>query len=183
MRSLTTTSDGRVLLASVHVGGIARSTDGGLTWNPTIDIHQDVHEVRAHAADPALAIAAAATGLCISRDGGATWAVERDGLHATYCSAVAFAGDTLLVAAATDHFSPRGAVHARPVDGTGRLVPLGAGLPRWLAGIVDTGCLASHASALTLVDKAGNLYLSTNEGRRWTRRADDLPGPSALWIT
>ena len=60
----------------------SRSTDGGATWHPTIDIHSDVHEVCAHPTHPSIVIAAAAIGLCISRDGGATWAVERGGLHA-----------------------------------------------------------------------------------------------------
>ncbi|HIC54115.1 MAG TPA: hypothetical protein EYO97_09810 [Gemmatimonadetes bacterium] len=47
MRSMTATSDGGVLLANVHVGGISRSTDGSETWQPTIDVESDVHEVRA----------------------------------------------------------------------------------------------------------------------------------------
>jgi hypothetical protein len=47
IRSIAATADGRVLLANVHVGGIPRSTDGGATWQPTIDIDTDVHEVRA----------------------------------------------------------------------------------------------------------------------------------------
>jgi hypothetical protein len=57
--------------------------DGGRTWQPTIDINSDVHEVRAHQADPDIVVAASAIGLCISRDAGATWTIERDGLHAS----------------------------------------------------------------------------------------------------
>ena len=38
IRSITATPDGAVLLANVHVGGIPRSTDGGATWQPTIDV-------------------------------------------------------------------------------------------------------------------------------------------------
>jgi hypothetical protein len=48
IRSITSTPDGAVLLANVHVGGVPRSTDGGVTWQPTIDVDSDVHEVRAH---------------------------------------------------------------------------------------------------------------------------------------
>src|SRR5207302_1266003 len=47
VRSMTTTTGG-TLLANVHVGGIARSTDGGATWHSTIEVDDDVHEVRAH---------------------------------------------------------------------------------------------------------------------------------------
>ena len=94
-----------MLLANVHVGGIPRSTDGGVTWQPTIDIDTDVHEVCAHPIDPEIVIAAAAAGPGISHDGGATWTIEQDGLPASYCSAVAFLGRDLLVAASTDHFA------------------------------------------------------------------------------
>ena len=69
IRSITATADGAVLLANVHVGGIPRSTDGGATWQPTIDVHSDVHEVRAHPNRPGVVMAAAAIGLCTSRDG------------------------------------------------------------------------------------------------------------------
>jgi hypothetical protein len=64
-----------VLLAYVHVGGIPRSTDGGATWQPTIDIDNDVHEVRAHPRRPDIVMAATAIGLCTSRDRGLTWEV------------------------------------------------------------------------------------------------------------
>ena len=143
IRSITATSDGTVLLANVHVGGIPRSMDGGVTWEPTIDVDSDVHEVRAHPIRPGIVIAAAAIGLCISRDSGATWTVEQEGLHAAYCSAVAFSGDDILVSASADHFAPHGAVYRRSVDGHGPLVPVGAGLPRWIDGIADTGCIAT----------------------------------------
>ena len=99
IRSVAANSNGSILFANVHVGGIPRSMDGGRTWQPTIDINSDVHEVRAHPANPDIVVAAAAVGLCISRDSGATWIIEREGLHASYCSAVAFSGDDILVCA------------------------------------------------------------------------------------
>ena len=45
IRSMAATCDGRVLLVNVHVGGVPRSSDSGLTWQPTIDINNDVHQV------------------------------------------------------------------------------------------------------------------------------------------
>src|SRR5205085_6124137 len=36
-----------VVYANVHVGGIARSRDGGHSWEPTIDVDADVHQVLA----------------------------------------------------------------------------------------------------------------------------------------
>ncbi|MGH7634798.1 MAG: WD40/YVTN/BNR-like repeat-containing protein [Gemmatimonadaceae bacterium] len=182
IRSMTATCDGTALLANVHVGGIPRSVDDGMTWHPTIDINDDVHEVRAHESRPDIVIAAAATGLGISRDGGATWTVERDGLHATHCSAVAFAGDDILVSASEDPFSPQGAVYRRPLDGMGPLQRLGGGLPQWLERRVDTGCIATRGSAIALADGGGNLYLSQDAARTWSRVADHLPAPSGVLI-
>src|SRR2546428_842839 len=58
---------------------VFRVLGGGRTWQPTIDINCDVHEVRAHPANPDMVAAAAAVGLCISCDSGATWIIEREG--------------------------------------------------------------------------------------------------------
>jgi photosystem II stability/assembly factor-like uncharacterized protein len=181
IRSITATADRRVLLANVHVGGIPRSTDGGATWHPTIDIDTDVHEVCAHATDPGIVIAAAAVGLCMSRDGGVTWTVEQDGLHASYCSAVAFLGNDMVVAASTDHFARQGAIYRRALDGRRSFEPV-EGLPRWIDGIADTRCIATHASAAAVADRAGNLWLSTDSGQTWVRRAEGLPAPSSVLI-
>src|SRR6266545_3530833 len=46
-RSLGRSREG-ALFANVHVGGIPRSTDGGRTWEPTIDVDTDVHQVLAY---------------------------------------------------------------------------------------------------------------------------------------
>lgn len=180
IRSITATSNGAVLLANVHVGGIPRSADGGLTWHPTIDIESDVHEVLAHPSHPDVVIAAAAVGLCVSRDGGATWAVDTEGLHALHCTAVAFSGDDVLVSAAAHHFATEGAVYRRPIGGHGSLAPVGAGLPLWLDGIVDTRCIGARASARAVADKGGNLYVSESAGGTWSRRATGLAAPSSV---
>jgi hypothetical protein len=182
IRSMTATCDGGALLANVHVGGIPRSTDGGATWNPTIAIDEDVHEVRAHVARPDIVIGAAATGLCISRDGGATWRIERNGLHAHYCSAVAFAGTDVVVAASEDHFAARGGVYRRRLDEPGQLLQVGGGLPQWLDGIVDTACIATHAATLALADRGGNVYSSKDTGQTWSRIAERLATPSSVFI-
>ena len=182
IRSITATADGAVLLANVHVGGVPRSTDGGATWQPTIDVNSDVHEVRAHPNRPGVVMAAAAIGLCASGDGGVTWDVEQEGLHASYCSAVAFAGDDVFVSASIDHFAAQGAIYRRRVDGHDSLVPVGDGLPAWTDGIIDTGCIATSGSAVALADRRGNVYVSVDTGRSWSRRASGLPPPSSVLI-
>jgi hypothetical protein len=182
IRSITATSDGAVLLANVHVGGIPRSLDGGANWQPTIGIDSDVHEVRAHPNRPGIVAAAAAVGLCTSSDGGATWKVEPTGPHTPYCSAVAVAGDDILVAASADHFAPQGTIYRRSVDERCPLALVGGGLPAWLDGIADTGCIAANGPAVAVVDQKGNLHVSADNGRTWSRRAEGIPYPSCILI-
>ncbi len=184
VRSISATCDGAVLLANVHVGGIPRSTDGGATWQPTIDIENDVHEVRAHPARPHTVVAASAVGLCTSTDAGATWTVERHGLFAPHCSAVAFAGDDVLISASTSPFSPDGALYRRNIDAPGTLAKVTGGLPEWLGGKIDTHCIATAAdnSTVAFADMAGNLYISSDSARTWRRLADALPAPSGILI-
>ena len=182
IRSITATCNDAALLANVHVGGIPRSTDRGATWSPTIEIDADVHQVCAHPNRPDIVIAAAAAGLCVSRDGGASWTIEQDGLHAPHCSAVAFAGDDILVSASEDPFAARGAIYRRPLDGAGPLRPVGGGLPRWTEGRADTGCIAALGSAVAAVDGAGHLYISADSGRTWSCASDHIPTPSSLLV-
>ena len=182
IRSITATSDGAVLLANVHVGGIPRSVDGGVTWQPTIAIDSDVHEVRAHPNRPGIVAAATAIGLSTSNDGGATWEVEKAGLHATHCSAVVFAGDDILVSAAAGPFAPQGAIYRRGFDEHGPLVKVAGGLLAWLDRKTDTRCIAAHGSAVAVADMGGNLYVSADTGRTWSRRADGIPTPSSVLI-
>jgi hypothetical protein len=182
IRSVAANSNGSILFANVHVGGIPRSMDGGSTWHPTIDINNDVHEVRAHPASPNIVAAAAAVGLCISRDSGATWTIERDGLHAAYCSAVAFSGDDIFVSVSTDHFANQGRIYRRPVKPDGPLVAVEGGMPAWTEGIVDTGCIAVNGSSIAVADRAGSLYGSDDFGWAWSRMSTGLPAPSGVLI-
>jgi hypothetical protein len=152
IRSMAATCDGAVLLANVHVGGIPRSTDAGLTWRPTIDIDCDVHQVCTHPTRPDIVIAAAAVGLCISHDAGATWTIEQRGLHAPHCSAVAFGRNDVFASASTDPFAAQGAVNRRPIDGSGPLQLLGGGMPKWTDGKVDTDCIATRDSMVAVID-------------------------------
>ena len=180
VRSIAATSDG-VLLANVHVGGIPRSADAGASWRPTIAIDTDVHEVLAHPTRPNIVAAAAAVGLCTSRDGGATWHVQRDGLHAPYCSAVAFVGNDVWVAASEDHFAPRGRIYRRSLEQASPLTAVG-GLPEWTGGIVDTHCIGVSGSRVALADQAGNVYASRDQGLSWSIWSQGLPPPSSIHL-
>jgi hypothetical protein len=182
IRSVAANSNGGILFANVHFGGIPRSMDGGRSWQPTIDIDSDVHEVRAHPTDPDIVVAAAAAGLCISRDSGATWNIEGEGLHAPHCYAVAFAGDDSLVSAASSPFADEGRIYRRPVKLDGSLAAVEGGMPVWTEGKVDTGCIAANGSSIVVADRAGNLYGSDDFGRTWSSRTTRLPTPSSVLI-
>ncbi|MGQ0803780.1 MAG: hypothetical protein ACT4PI_07955 [Actinomycetota bacterium] len=174
VRSMSTSADG-VVFANVHVGGIPRSTDGGETWEPTIDVDADVHQVLAHPERPEVVVAAAAVGLVISHDAGANWTVYTDGLHGSYCRAVALSADTVFVSASTGPFTDRGAVYRGSLDATQPL----ARVSDWLDGNVDSGRLAADGHAIAFGCPGGRLHVSDNGGATWTVR-DDMPPVTAL---
>jgi hypothetical protein len=174
-RSLALAPDG-TLFANVHVGGILRSTDGGETWAPTIDVDTDVHQV---VAPGGAVLAASACGLGESVDGGVTWDLVTDGLHATYLRAVARAGDDVLVSASTGPGGERSAVYRR-AGGTGPLERCRDGLPEWLTGNVDTGWLAAEGSDAAFATADGTVYASSDAGRTWGVLARGLPKVTCL---
>jgi photosystem II stability/assembly factor-like uncharacterized protein len=182
IRSVAANANGSILFANVHVGGIPRSTDNGKTWQPTIDINSDVHEVRAHQENPGIVAAAAAAGLCISRDSGATWITEWQGLHAAHCYALSFSGDEIIFSAATDPFAAEGRIYRRPLKPDGSIAAVEGGMPAWTEGRVDTGCIAASGSSIAAADRAGNLYLSDDFGRAWSCSSTRLPTPSGVLI-
>jgi len=117
VRTMTATSDGAVVLANVHVGGIPRSIDGGATWHPTLAVDDDVHQVLAHPTRPEIVVAAASVGLCRSHDGGATWSSSTDGLELTYARGVAFVGDDVVVTVSDGPWASSAQVYRAAVSG------------------------------------------------------------------
>ena len=187
VRSLSATADGAVLLANVHVGGIARSEDAGRSWHPTLAVDDDVHEVKAHPTHPEVVVAAAAVGLCVSRDAGRHWGLVVDGLHATYARAVAFDGDLVLISVSDGPFAKRSAIYCGRFDGRdgqerARLDRVSDGLPEWLDGNVDTRCLAAQGGRRVLADGSGSVWVLGSEASGWSLAASDLPRVTAVAV-
>jgi hypothetical protein len=168
---------------NVHVGGIPRSRDGGETWSPTIDVDADVHQVLAHPDRHGLVFAATAFGLARSEDGADTWSFETDGLHATYCRAVAVAGDTLLLSASESHVGRRAALYRKPVGGTGPWERCRSGLPEWFGDNIDTHCLAASGEIAAVGTTDGRVFVSGDAGSTWEEAATGLPTIRCLALT
>ena len=46
----------------------------------------------------------------------------------------------------------------RTIRPDGDIVAVEDGLPTWINGIADTGCIATNGSTVVVVDRAGTLY-------------------------
>jgi photosystem II stability/assembly factor-like uncharacterized protein len=164
VRSLAVAPDTGVLYVNVHVGGILRSTDEGRSWEATIDLHQDVHEVLALAGGVVLA-ACGNGGLALSRDGGTTWSTITAGLPggASYARAVAVSADGqwVLLSASGGPGGARSAVYRRPLsaDDTVPFVTVADGV----VGNVDTGNL----TAARFESESGQVFVSDDDGATW----------------
>jgi hypothetical protein len=173
VRSMALDLAGRIH-ANVHVGGIPRSVDGGVSWEPTIEIDADVHQVIAHPTQADVVLAAGAVGLAISEDGGASWRVEREGLHSSYARAVAVAGETILLTAATGPHGGRAAVYRTTLAG-GTFAKCEDGLPEWFDGNIDSGWLVADGATVAFGTSDGDVFVSEDEGVTWGRATEGLP--------
>jgi hypothetical protein len=167
-------SDGTHLYVSVHVGGILRSTDG-TDWTATIDLHDDVHQVVV-ADDGTLWAATGMRGLAESRDQGATWRYHTAGLHARYALAVAALPQGALVAVSSGHAARDGGVYR--FDGT--RITRCEGLPNELGGAVGPRQMAASGARAAAALPNGDVYLSDDGGREWTRLANGVRSVSEV---
>jgi len=163
------------LYVNVHVGGIPRSRDGGRTWQPTIDVDTDVHQVLARRSIPGLVLAATAYGLARSEDSGDSWALLMAGLHAPYSRAVAVAGDWLLLTASTGPRGGHAAVYRTALLGNGEFERCRNGLPEWFESNIDTHCLAATGPNVAFGTADGRVFVSSDAGATWEETASGLP--------
>jgi hypothetical protein len=179
VRSMARDLAGR-LHVNVHVGGIPRSLDGGASWQQTIEVDSDVHQVLAHPALADVVLAATAMGLARSDDGGGRWRFETEGMHADYCRAVAVAGGTVLVSASSGPSGRRAAVYRAPLDGPVRFERCRTGLPEWFDNNIDSGCLAADGEVVAFGTDDGSLFRSEDAGATWAEVTSGLPAVRAV---
>ena len=165
---------GEDVYVNVHVGGVLHTSDHGQTWNPTIDMDADVHQVATAAG---LVLAAGAQGFSASTDKGVTWSLRADGLDARYSRAVVVCGDRVLVSASDGPRGGRAGVY-RAGLASGRFERCRTGLPEWFNDNIDTCCLDALNDEL---DRRcgrtadGRVYGSDDGGVTWVELVTRLP--------
>jgi hypothetical protein len=173
VRSISLAADGTIHV-NVHVGGVARSRDGGASWTPTVDVEADVHQVLAHPIRPDVVMAAAYEGFGISRDGGDSWRFLTDGMHAHYARAVAISGDTVLVSASKGPGGSRAALYRKPLDGPEPFERCHDRLP-WFSDNIDTACLQTAGPLVVFGTEDGRIFVSPDQGSSWSLQTKGLP--------
>ena len=164
---------GEDVYVNVHVGGVLRTADSGQSWEPTIDIDSDVHQV---ATAEGLVLAAGARGLSMSTDKGATWSLRSEGLEARYCRAVVVFGDRVLVSASNGPRGGRAAVYRGGLE-DGAFERCRSGLPEWFDDNIDTYCLdaLNDGSFAAFGANDGSVYASDDGGTTWRELVTGLP--------
>ena len=180
VRSIGMDDDG-LAYVNVHVGGVLRSADME-SWEPTMDISSDVHEVIAHSGNPGTASAASAIGLGVTTDGGDSWDFQTSGLHAVYCRAVAVGSGYVLVSASLGPSGGDAAVYRRPLDGSTPFHKCEDGLPEWFAGNVNTFCLDAVGDRGVIAAPEGAVYESVDAGSTWSMVSEGLAGVQCVAI-
>jgi len=163
-RSLSAGADG-ALFANVHVGGILRAETPSGSWEPTIDIDSDVHQVLGDPSEAGHVVAATALGLAESLDGGGTWRFVTDGLHASYARAVALDGEDVFISASNGPRGGRAALYRRS-PGEDTFHRCTDGLPEWFDRNIDSHHLAG-AAGLVVFGGDGRLFVSEDGGASW----------------
>jgi hypothetical protein len=175
LRSMAVTSSG-TWLVNVHVGGLWRSTDGGVAWSTVIPPEADVHEVSAGGSGRV--VVAAARGLGWSEDDGLTWSWTTDGLHAAYSRAVALDGDDIFVTASTGPSSTDGRLYRGRLGGA--LEQCSTGLPGSFPFNIDSGTLTARDGRVAFGTPKGEVYESTDGGSRFDLLAERMHAVQAL---
>lgn len=175
VRSVACTVD-NVLLANVHVGGILRSEDSGRTWTPTVDIEVDVHQVRSIWGRADLVIAAASIGLLVSTDAGRTWRIHAEGLHATYCRAVAAPDESILISASEGPRGTQSAIYRTSIHADEPFERV----TDWMSANVDSHALDGSGVHAAFGTASGEVHESTDGGTTWSRTHSGLAPVTSL---
>jgi photosystem II stability/assembly factor-like uncharacterized protein len=171
------------IYASLEVGGLLRSLDGGQSWVNVIDglyIDEgsvDIHSIVVHPTRPGQLTVATRFGTFRSVDRGLHWRDLKAPLLrpiGSYCRVLAYAPgdvDTLYLAAGNDFDGDRGALFVSRDDGiTWELVDLGIPLKTTIFSLAVT---PNRPDDVFCSSKIGQVLHSHDRGRHW--RLNPLP--------
>ena len=173
--------DARTIFASIEVGGLLKSTDGGQTWTDIPGMDSDVHRTVINPARPGRILTTGGDGIYATSDGGTSWEhwTTRDAEIGAYPDLLVFEPrnpDLMYVAAAQHgpgqwrqtHFA--GARVSRSRDGGKTWEALQGGLPDRLQASIEAMALEANGASCTLLfaTTSGEVYCSDDSGDTWT---------------
>ncbi len=179
--------DARTVYASIEVGGLLKSTDGGESWQDMPGMYEDVHRLVINPKDSQHMFVSGGAGLWQSHDGGETWTNTTDHDHEIggYPDQLVYHPsnpDLMFVAAAKDapgawrttHFA--GARIARSRDAGETWEILTNGLPDRMQGNVEAMCLEAvgEGCAIFAATTSGEVWVSDDAGDSWKVAIADL---------
>jgi photosystem II stability/assembly factor-like uncharacterized protein len=176
------------IYASIEVGGLLRSTDGGEHWEEFPSLYEDVHRLMIHPTDGEFLYAVTGRGLYVGPDAGARWDqwTSREDEIGGYPDGFVFRPSdpkTMFMTAAQDapgtwrttHFA--GARISRSRDGGRTWEILRNGLPDRLQASIEAFCLeeAGGSCAVFAATTSGDVFCSEDLGESWQKIISGLP--------
>jgi photosystem II stability/assembly factor-like uncharacterized protein len=176
------------IYASVEVGGLLKSTDGGQSWQEFPGLYEDVHRLMVHSSNPQFLYAVTGRGLYVSPDAGAHWDqwTRREDEIGGYPDGFVFRpSDPKLILMTAAHDAPgtwrtthfAGARISRSKDGGRTWEILRNGLPDRLQASIEAFCLeeAGASCAVYAATTSGEIYCSEDLGENWRIIVTGLP--------
>ena len=176
------------IYASVEVGGLLRSTDGGDGWEEFPSLYEDVHRLMIHPSNPKFLYGVTGRGLYVSPDGGASWEqwTRREDEIGGYPDGFVFRpSDPKLILMTAAHDAPgtwrtthfAGARISRSKDGGRSWEILRNGLPDRLQASIEAFCLeeAGDSTAVFAATTSGDIFCSNDLGDSWKNIVSGLP--------
>lgn len=188
-------SDSNTMYASIEVGALLKSTDGGQTWRELSTPDKDTHRTVLHAAKPNRVLCVCGgggpnptPGLYASEDKGENWEqlTRIDDPVGDYPDLmVAHPQDPDLLFMSAAHHTPRdwrtshyaGSRISRSRDGGRTWEQLRAGLPDRLQASVEAMIMETYANSFSLfaATTAGEVWNSDDAGENWSMIVSGLP--------